>query len=261
MIKAIFFDIDGTLLSFKTHAVPQSTIDAINEVKQKGIKVILATGRLLKQVKNLGNLEFDGFITVNGSYCVTNEGQVIGKRLIPRHELESLLAYQENVIQFPIAFMTQEGSYLNYVDDERVKLISDLVKVAIPPVKDLKTMINDEVLQLNLYVDKPTEDKIMQEALISCEASRWHPLFADVNVKGVNKSVGINEFLQYYNIEKSETMAFGDGGNDIQMLEYVNVGIAMGNAGDDVKAVADYITDSVDDNGVANALRHFGLIE
>ena len=68
MTKAIFFDIDGTLLSFKTHSVPQSTIDAINEVKRQGIKVFLATGRLRKQIQNLGDLEFDGFITVNGAY-------------------------------------------------------------------------------------------------------------------------------------------------------------------------------------------------
>ena len=260
MTKAIFFDIDGTLLSFKTHTVPQSTIDAINAVKQKGIKVILATGRLLNQVKNLGDIEFDGFITVNGSYCVTTEGEVIGKRLIPREELESLVSYQEHIIGFPFAFMVQEGSYVNYVNDT-VQLICDLVKVPVPPVKDLRSMIDEEVLQINLYVDKAMEEKIMQEALVSCESSRWHPIFADVNVKGTNKSVGIDEFLRYYNIDKSETMAFGDGGNDIEMLKHVGIGIAMGNAGDDVKAAADYITDSVDDHGVANALRHFGLIE
>ena len=56
-------------------------------------------------------------------------------------------------------------------------------------------------------------------------------------------------------------MAFGDGGNDIEMLRHVAIGIAMGNAGDDVKAAADYVTDDIDDNGVANALRHFGVIK
>ncbi len=259
MIKAIFFDIDGTLLSFKTHTVPQSTIDAIHAVKQKGIKVILATGRLLKQITNLESIEFDGFITANGSYCVTIKGEVIGKRFFSRSELESLLSYQENVMQFPFAFMVQEGSFVNYVDDT-VQLISDLVKVPVPPVKDLRTMEDEEVLQINLYVDNPTEKKIMQEALGSCESSRWHPTFADVNVKGTNKKIGIDEFLNYYHIEKSETMAFGDGGNDIEMLKHVGIGVAMGNAGENVKAAADYVTDSVDENGVANALRHFGLI-
>lgn len=260
MIKAIFFDIDGTLLSFKTHSVPQSAIDAINEVKRKGIKVILATGRLLKQIKNLEGIEFDGFITVNGSYCVTTEGEVIGKRVIPRKELESLLSYQDNIMEFSFAFMLQDGIYVNRVDDN-VKLISDLVKLPIAPVSDLHKMIDDEIFQLNLFVDKAMEEKIMEEALVSCESSRWHPVFADVNVKGINKSVGIDEFLRYYNIEKSETMAFGDGGNDIEMLKHVGIGIAMGNAGDDVKAVADYVAESVDDDGVANTLRHFGLIK
>ena len=260
MIKAIFFDIDGTLLSFKTHTVSQSTIDAVNKVKQKGIKVILATGRLLKQVQNLGNIEFDGFITVNGSYSITTEGEVIGKRLIPRKELESLISYQENVIKFPFTFMVQEGSFINYVDST-VKGISDLVKVPLPPVRDLRTMIDEEVFQINLYVDKLTEQKIMREALVSCESSRWHPTFADVNIKGTNKTVGIDAFLRYYKIDKSETMAFGDGGNDIEMLKHVGVGIAMGNAGDDVKAAADYVTDGVDDNGIENALNYFRILD
>lgn len=261
MIKAIFFDIDGTLLSFKTHAMPQSTIDAIRAVKRNGIKVIIATGRLLGQVKGLDEIEFDGFITVNGAYCATAGGDVIGRRSIPRGELESLLSYQDNVLRFPFAFMSENGSYINYADDHRVQQISDLIKVAAPPVRDLRTMIGDEVFQICLYVDKVTEDKIMREALVSCESSRWHPILADVNLKGTNKSVGIGEFLNYYNIERSETMAFGDGGNDIDMLKYVGTGVAMGNAGNDVKAVANYITDSVDSDGVANALRHFGLIK
>lgn len=260
MIKAIFFDVDGTLLSFETHRIPQSTIDAISEVKKKGIKVIVATGRLLKQITNLGDIEFDGFITVNGSYCITTDGQVIGKRIIPKQELESLIAYEAKNTQFPYAFMTQEGIFVNRVDDA-IKAFSEIIKLPIPPARDLSTMVDDEVFQLNVFLDKAGEELIMKEALTSCESSRWHPIFADVNVKGTNKSIGINEFLQYYNIQKSETMAFGDGGNDIEMLKHVGLGIAMGNANDEVKAIADYITDSVDDNGVANALRHFGVID
>lgn len=260
MIKAIFFDIDGTLLSFKTHAVPQSTIDAINAVRAQGIKVFLATGRLKKQVQDLGGLEFDGFITVNGAYCVITDNEVIFKRLIPKEELNSLIAYQENVTQFSYAFMVQEGSFVNDVNDA-VTNIARLVEVPVPPVRNLREMVEDEVLQVNLYVDKELEERIMEEAFVSCSASRWHPTFADVNIKGIDKSTGIDKFLEYYDIDKSETMAFGDGGNDIEMLKHVGIGVAMGNAGDNVKAVADYITDSVDEDGVANALRHFGLIK
>jgi len=260
MIKAIFFDIDGTLLSFKTHKVSQSTIDAIHAVKAKGIKVFLATGRLRKQVQDLGGLEFDGFITVNGAYCVTTENEVIFKKLIPKDELRSLIAYQENVVNFPFAFMVNEGCFVNHVD-EKVKSIADLVEVPVPPVRNLNEMVEEEVLQVNLYVDKELEQKIMEEAFASCSASRWHPTFTDVNIKGINKSTGIDKFLEYFGFDRSETMAFGDGGNDIEMLRHVGIGVAMGNAGDDVKAAADYVTDDVDEDGVANALRHFGLIE
>lgn len=260
MIKAIFFDIDGTLLSFKTHRVPQFTIDAIKEIKQKGIKVIIATGRLYTHIQNLDEIEFDGYITVNGSYCVDTNGQIIGLRTIPKEELESLITYEKNVSPFAYAFMVHDGIYVNRVDDA-VKKIYGMLEIPLPEVRDLSTMVDEQVFQLNLFVDKERDAQIMKEALNSSESSRWHTAFSDVNVKGIDKSVGIDDFLKYYNIDRSETMGFGDGGNDIEMLKHVNIGVAMGNARDDVKAIADYVTTSVDDDGVANALRHFKLID
>lgn len=259
MTKAIFFDIDGTLVSFESHAVPQSTIDAIKEVKQKGIKVIIATARLLAQVKDLGDLEFDGLITVNGSYCVSSKGEVIVKKTIARNELVSLMEYEKSVMPFAYAFMTEEGTFVNRID-ERVYEVARLTASPIPQIRDMSTLLSDEVFQLKLYVDEPTEDKIMSQALKGCESSRWHESFVNVNVKGIDKSTGMDAFLNYYGIDVADTMAFGDGGNDIAMLKHAHIGVAMGNGGDDLKAVADYVTTSVDDNGVANALRHFGLI-
>lgn len=94
----------------------------------------------------------------------------------------------------------------------------------------------------------------MCEAFVNCESSHWHPNFNNVNVSVTNKTVGIDEFLRYDGIENSETMAFADGGNDIEILKHASIGVTMGNAGDDVKAV----TDSVNDDGVANTPRHFG---
>lgn len=91
-------------------------------------------------------------------------------------------------------------------------------------------------------------------------AARWSPYFADVVAKGCTKAVGIDRIIEHYGIALEETMAFGDGGNDIAMLQHVGVGVAMGNAMDDVKASADYVTTSVDEDGIAVALRHFGLI-
>ena len=89
---------------------------------------------------------------------------------------------------------------------------------------------------------------------------RWHPLFADIINKGTSKSRGIDEVIKHYGIKLEETMAFGDGGNDINMLEHAGIGVAMDNASDKVKAASDYITSSVDDNGIINALRHFNIL-
>ena len=91
--------------------------------------------------------------------------------------------------------------------------------------------------------------------------SRWNPFFADVNVAGVNKAMGINEFASYYGFDVSRTIAFGDGGNDISMIRAAGMGIAMGGASEAVKSVADYITETVDEHGIRNALVRFGILE
>ena len=78
--------------------------------------------------------------------------------------------------------------------------------------------------------------------------------------KGGNKSVGIEKLLESFGISPQETMAFGDGGNDIGMLKYVGIGVAMGNAENEVKEAADYTTDAVDEDGIYNALKYFGVI-
>ena len=100
----------------------------------------------------------------------------------------------------------------------------------------------------------------MREVFPHCISARWNPLFADVIAKGNSKRTGIDKMIAYYGIDLCDTMAFGDGGNDIPMLEHAAVGVAMGNATDEVKRSADYVTDSVDENGIRNALEHFGVI-
>ena len=82
----------------------------------------------------------------------------------------------------------------------------------------------------------------------------------DVNMRGIDKSIAARKVMEYYGFTMDEAMAFGDGGNDLPMVRDAAVGVAMGNACDELKAVADYITSSVDEDGVSRALEHFGLI-
>lgn len=89
---------------------------------------------------------------------------------------------------------------------------------------------------------------------------RWFPLFTDIIAEGTNKSLGIDRVLNHYNIPLKDTMAFGDGGNDIPMLKHVGTGIAMGNAAPAVQEAADYVTSPVDDDGILRALQHFNIV-
>ena len=100
----------------------------------------------------------------------------------------------------------------------------------------------------------------MNDTLTHCVATAWHPDFCDIIPQCNDKSLGIDRMLEWFGIPLEESMAFGDGGNDIGMLRHVGVGIAMGNASQDVKAAADYVTSDVTDHGVVNALTHFGLL-
>ena len=106
----------------------------------------------------------------------------------------------------------------------------------------------------------PEEEKEVLPLVHHCEFGRWHPAFVDITAKGNTKQNGIDQFIKRFGFKLEETMAFGDGGNDIGMLRHAGIGIAMGNAKDDVKAAADYVTDSVDEDGIFKALKHFGVI-
>ena len=258
-IKAIFFDIDGTLVSFKTHRVPPTTVHAIETLRSRGIKVFIATGRPFYQINNLGDLQFDGYVTLNGAWCIDHTGRVIFRNPIPLADLDAINHRLDNGDKFPCAFMTPSQVYINYVD-QTVADVAAMVGLNPPPIRDLHEVAQEEVLQINIYVGSQQEEVLMRDVFKHCTSSRWYPAFADLNVKGNSKSTGIDQILADYTIPLSETLSFGDGGNDIPMLRHTGFSVAMGNAADAVKEAATYVTTDVDHEGIPNALRHFGLI-
>ncbi len=258
MIKAIFFDIDGTLVSFDTKQIPESTKQSIKQLRDRGVKVFIATGRHFSTITNLGDAEFDGYITMNGCYCMTDVNNVIFKRSIDPSDINSFIDYLQGVRQFPCLFVEEHKLTLNYIDDNSRFLIN-LLQQDFVQVDSLDYYRDRELFQLTAFFD-PSEEEEVMGVLPNCISMRWYPTFADVISKGADKGVGIDQFCNYYGFSKEETMAFGDGGNDVEMLCHAGIGIAMGNAMDEVKQVADYITASVDDNGVLKALQHYGLI-
>ena len=125
-----------------------------------------------------------------------------------------------------------------------------------PPIRELS---DNKVYQVTLFTSREDVNKIVSNLTYS-KCTGWNSFGSDVISNGGGKAKGIEEILHHYGIKKEETMAFGDGENDIDMLAYCQIGIAMGNAHEDLKKVADYITEDIDNNGVELALKHFGLI-
>lgn len=257
MIKAVFFDIDGTLVSFKTHRVPDSAKRAIAALRAKGVRVFIASGRQLLAINNLEDLQFDGYVTLNGGYCIVGE-QVIYKHSMPSEDMVSLVQYMEERENFPCIFVHENAFCINYTD-ERTDEVFRLLNFPQPPTLPLREAATGDIFQLVAFFTKEQEKAIMA-VMPHCEATRWNPLFSDVIQKGSSKQVGVDKMLDYFGISLDESMAFGDGGNDVLMLKHVGIGVAMGNAEDEVKRAADYVTDSVDEDGVEKALRHFGVI-
>lgn len=256
-IKALFFDIDGTLVSFNTHDIPLSARQAIQEVRQRGIKVFISTGRLLRHAKAAADIEVDGYITVNGGHCITAEGEEIYVKRFPRQTVEKIFALGEQY-GFHSALLTEQDIYVSRID-ERVQYIADMINIP-PVVADLEQVVEQQaVLQVCPYIGEDIE-KIIAPMLPECTASRWMPLFMDFNMKGTDKSAGAQRVAEYYGLTMNEVMAFGDGGNDMTIVRDAGVGVAMGNACEELISVADYVTASVDEDGVYKALKYYELI-
>lgn len=256
-IKAVFFDIDGTLVSFSTHAVPESARRAIERLRERGVKVFIATGRLLRHTEVVSDIEVDGYITVNGSYCLTSSGEVIFEQAFPKDVVERIFALEKEY-GFQAAVMTHENIFVDSLAG-RPQEVADMVDIT-PVEADLDEIVaTQSVLQMCPYINRELEQQIMP-FLPECVGSRWVDKFMDLNLKGIDKSVAANRVMEYYGYTIDEAMAFGDGGNDVPLVRDVGVGVAMGNACEELKSVADYVTDSVDEDGIESALRHFGLI-
>lgn len=261
MTKALFFDIDGTLVSFETHAIPASAIEALTIAHEKGIKIFIATGRPKAIINNLSAIQelglIDGYITMNGAYCFVGD-EVIYKSAIPAKEVKALAQICEKR-GYPCIFVGEHTMSVCQPNELVHQIFYDFLHVDAIPVKTFEEATKEEIFQMTPFITAEEEVEV-QPLIPNCESGRWFPAFADVTAKGNTKQKGIDEMIARFGLKLEETMSFGDGGNDISMLRHAAIGVAMGNAKEDVKQAADYVTASIDEDGIAKAMKHFGII-
>ena len=255
-IKVVFFDVDGTLFSPARKEVPVSARRAIKALRGNGIYAVIATGRHIIEFSKLpvDEIQFDGYLTLNGNLALDEHKKVYAGTPIKREEME-VLSKIFSAKRIPFALIGQDEKYINYINETVIKTQTETSE----SIPDVGTWKGEDVYQIQAFVPEH-EKKLLDSILDECSITSWNDTGIDIIPKGGGKPSGIKLFMDEHGIRQEEAMAFGDGENDKEMLKFAGIGVAMGNADDSVKAVADYVTDSVDDNGIENALKHFGLI-
>ena len=255
--KIVFMDFDGTLFSHMSYSIPDSTKIAIKKLQENGIKVFLCTGRAKIELENfdLSGVKLDGMVLSNGQVIYDQNENIIYDRPIEGILKEKILEiFNSNIV--PIYLAGNDDLWLNFVNDTIIK-VQNAISSEMPPVKKYN---NEKFYMASAFMDTDEGKELIHSLEPYAEITYWHEGAVDLVPKGISKSIGIDETLKIYGIDISETMAIGDGENDISMLKRCQIGIAMGNSLDFVKDIADYVTDDIDEDGVYNALKHFELI-
>ena len=256
-IKVAFFDIDGTLYSQRTNQVPPRARRAVAALRERGVKVVIATGRHPIELDTVGldGMAFDGYAAANGQICLDAERTLIAGHPIPdegARALARLFAESEE----PLWFFGEAECYASR-EDEALMAMAEMTTGVIPPVRAYD---GKPLYQAVAFVE--VEDEPAFAALLpGCKLQRWAAKGVDIIAADGGKVAGMQTFLELYGASREECMAFGDQGNDRDMLDYAGVGVAMGNGSPEARVAADYVTSSVDDDGVARALEYLGLLE
>lgn len=259
-IRAAFFDIDGTLITGGTHHLPASAVEALAALRRRGVAVLLSTGRHELEIMEedlLPGLTWDGAIYMNGQLCQW-QGGVVQENPIPPEDLRELRLFLEQRGRSCI-FLEQDCMYANHVDD-RMRLGQAQVGTAVPPVRSMDELETRHIYQAIPFVT-PEEEAELLARMPNCQTKRWAPFVVDLLSKSGGKQNGIRALCAAMGIDPQETIAFGDAENDLEMLQLVGIGVAMGNALPQVHACADYVTGTVEQDGIAQALRHLQLME
>ena len=278
MIKAVFFDIDGTLMNSQGRILP-STKKAIQQAQKNGILCGIATGRGPKNIAGIvAELDLDMFITYNGQFVYTRE-QVLYARPFEKTVLKKIINYaneqsrqmmlggrdkmegsltmrigQSGMIRRLIRFMPagfsvrwMKNTLQRYSPNRRVNRYTKLAIV-------------DEPIYQCIMLSAEYEAERLRTALPECDFQRSNPYTIDIVPKGGSKLRGIQFFMAHQGWTLEEAMVFGDHANDIEMIAGVGVGVSMGNGITETKEVADYVTATNDEDGIAKGLAHFHLI-
>ena len=262
--KLLFFDIDGTLIDYHNgiNDMPKDTITALDALRHQGHEVFLATGRCRCFVpKNILNYPWSGMVSCNGGYA-TFKHQAIVRYNATKEAINKVidLCHQHHFLYY---FENNDVIYVPDCSNERHKELAKnwgmdddiLIDDFDPNTIDCHVAM--------VIINHPEEKQILFDELSPYFDVQGHSAWYafDLTLKDTSKAKGIEKLVKALGCSMEDTIAFGDGRNDIEMLQSAHIGIAMGNAVTEAKQAADYITSNIEDGGILNACLHFKLID
>lgn len=261
MGKIVFFDIDGTIWDYDM-VIPESTKLAIKQLRKNGHKAILCTGRARASVtsEELLSIGFDGIIAACGTYIEVDQKVIYEKILDEALVKEIINVLLEN--KMPVVLEGANDYWIDewgFEEDPYVDYLFESLKEHAHVLHGYDKQMRINKLSADILSDTN------YEAIKLSLGDKFSILEHEGNVVelvpiGYSKATGIKWLCEYMNANIGDTYAIGDSVNDLEMLECVGHGIAMGNASKMVKDIAEYVTGDIRDNGVFDALRHYELI-
>ena len=270
---------DGTIVDYDNH-IPESAVVAIRKAREKGHLVYVCTGRSKAEMPpEIWDIGFDGMIGGNGSY-VEHKGQVVLHQLIPGDIAKRLVDWlQEQGLEFYLesnnGLFASRGFreavrpvFQTYVLGKGVnpeKVVNMEAEEAFHGLVHGGELYRDDLNKVSFILKSYQDHLDSKSAFPELKAGTWggkgeHALFGDLGVKDITKAHAIEALLKHLDADKADTLAFGDAKVDIPMLDYCQVGVAMGNGGAEIKAMADLVTDSVSQDGLYKAFEKLELI-
>ncbi|WP_313469583.1 Cof-type HAD-IIB family hydrolase [Carnobacterium sp.] len=275
--KYIFLDVDGTLVSY-FNELPDSAVEAIKSAQANGHKIYTVTGRSKAEMYDyILDIGFDGYIGGNGNY-VESDNEVILHQLMTEEEERRIIDWlhdrklefylESNNGLFASEHFEKRGEqtvkdYVAYKEKSGAEAMT--VRKVFPEMIFGENLYRDDVNKISFILNDYQDYLDAVEAFPAFKVGTWggvgeKALFGDIALDNITKQTAIETLLNHHNAKRKDTIAFGDAKVDIPMLDYCEGGVAMGNGGEEIKAMADHITDTVEKDGLQKAFRHFGLI-
>lgn len=251
-IQAIFFDIDGTLVPFKSKRVEEATVNSIKKVKEKGYKIALATSRplsIINDLENIWDIDWDGIVAGSGTMIYDEKKKIYKNHTLSKEILKQVfqIANEHNIAVYTCG---EESFFTKW--NELTKWLKDTYHVSSDKVHPY---YGESVQLITLLTKNRDELLTLYQQFDEIRLIKGGPYNNDIFPANINKCTGIHELMEKWGLNQQNYMCFGDTQGDYEMIIDSSIGIVMASGMEETKEVADYVCRDIEDG-----LNHFHII-